>query len=125
MHAVGALNNGEKHDYAAGLSIGEYKGLRRVSHGGAWAGYRAELARFPDQKFSVACLCNLGSTNPSALAMKVADLYLAGPIKALELKKAEEINAKTGGEAPGAVVITEANLKDKAGVYRKIGRSVV
>ena len=49
MQTVGALNNGEKRDYASGLIIGEYKGLRRVSHGGAWAGYRAELARFPNR----------------------------------------------------------------------------
>src|SRR5262245_58448851 len=63
IQTVGALNNGEKLDYATGLIIGEYKGLRRVSHGGSWAGYRAELARFPEQKFLVACLCNLSRTN--------------------------------------------------------------
>ena len=120
MHAVGALNSGENHDYASGLVIGEYKGLRRVSHGGAWAGYRAELARFPEQKFSVACLCNLGATNPSALAMKVADVYLAEPIKTLELKKAKEIETITKGGLTGAVVIAEEKLKEKAGVYRSL-----
>jgi CubicO group peptidase (beta-lactamase class C family) len=120
MQAVGALNSGEKHDYASGLLIGEYKGLRRVSHGGAWAGYRAELARFPEQRFSVACLCNLGATNPSALAMKVADIYLAEPIKALELKKAKEIEPKTGGGLSGAVAIDEAKLKENAGIYRSL-----
>ena len=120
MRVVGALNSGEKHGYASGLFIDEYKGLRRVSHGGSWAGYRAELARFPDQKFSVACLCNLGATNPSALAMKVADLYLAETIKALELKKAKEVEAKTGGGLTGAVVIAEEKLKDRAGIYRSL-----
>src|SRR5215475_8073113 len=120
MHAVGSLNNGEKHDYASGLSLGEYKGLRRVSHGGAWAGYRAELARFPDQRFSVACLCNLSVTNPSMLAMRVADVYLSEEIKALELKKAKEIDAKTGGGLTGTVVIAEEKLKDKAGIYRSL-----
>jgi hypothetical protein len=120
MHAVGALNSGEKHDYASGLLIGEYKGLRRVSHGGAWAGYRAELARFPDQKFSVACLCNLGATNPSALAMKVADVYLAEPIKALELKKAKELETLSGGGFRSAAVIAEEKLKEKAGIYRSL-----
>jgi CubicO group peptidase (beta-lactamase class C family) len=118
MHAIGALNNGEKHDYASGLMIGEYKGLRRVSHGGAWAGYRAELARFPDQKLSVACLCNLSAANPSMLAMKVADVHLAKEIKALELKKAKEAEAAPGGELAGTVVIAEEKLKEKAGIYR-------
>jgi hypothetical protein len=73
---VGRLNGGRVLDYAAGLTIGEYRGLRTVRHGGAWAGYRAELLRFPDQKTSVACLCNLGSTNPSRFANQVADVVL-------------------------------------------------
>jgi len=120
MQSVGALNNGEKHDYASGLMIGEYKGLRLVSHGGSWAGYRAELARFPDQKFSVACLCNLSVTNPSMLAMRVANVYLAEEINALELKKAKEIEAKTGGGFSGTVVMAEEKLKEKAGVYRSL-----
>lgn len=115
MSAVGAFNSGEKHDYAAGLIIDEYKGLRRVSHAGSWAGYRSELARFPDQKFSVACLCNLSATNPSALAMRVADVYLDEQIKALEIKKAKEIERVTG-----AVVIAEEKLKDKSGIYRSL-----
>jgi hypothetical protein len=115
IQTVGALNNGEKHDYASGLIIGEYKGLRLVSHGGAWAGYRAELARFPDQKFSVVCLCNLSATNPSALAMRVADVYLAEEIKALELKK-----PMTGGGLNVEFVIAEEKLKEKAGIYRSL-----
>ena len=77
LTTVGKFNNGEKHHYGLGLSMNKYKGLDRVSHGGAWAGYRAELARFPQEKFSVICLCNLGSMNPSGLAMQVADIYLA------------------------------------------------
>lgn len=75
--APGKLNNGEPLDYAFGLVISSYKGLRTVSHGGAWAGYRAELIRFPDQQFSVICLANLGSMAPWTLARQVADLYLA------------------------------------------------
>ncbi len=54
----GVLSNGEKIGYAFGLEVGSYRGLRTVDHNGADAGYRAELMRFPDQHFSVACLCN-------------------------------------------------------------------
>jgi CubicO group peptidase (beta-lactamase class C family) len=120
IQTVGALNNGEKLDYASGLFIGEYKGLRRVSHGGSWAGYRAELARFPEQKFSVACLCNLSRTNPSMLATRVADVYLAEEINALELKKAKEVDAAPGGGAPGTAVLAEEKLKEKSGIYRSL-----
>jgi hypothetical protein len=38
------------------------------------------MVRFPEQEFSVICLANLGSMRPSALAMKVADLYFADQI---------------------------------------------
>jgi CubicO group peptidase (beta-lactamase class C family) len=78
--AVGALANGKKLEYAAGLMIGAYRGLPTVRHGGSWAGYRAELLRFPTAKASVACLCNLASANPSALADSVADVVLAGQL---------------------------------------------
>src|SRR5216684_9118175 len=61
----GQLNGGKVLDYAKGLFIQDYRGLRTVSHGGSWGGYRAELLRFPEQHFSVACLCNLGSARPS------------------------------------------------------------
>src|SRR5690349_17905095 len=61
----GKLNNGKVLDYAKGLFIQDYRGLHTVSHGGSWGGYRAEMLRFPEQHFSVACLCNVGSARPS------------------------------------------------------------
>jgi CubicO group peptidase (beta-lactamase class C family) len=94
LHTTGELNNGKKLDYAFGLFIGEHKGLKTVSHGGAWAGFRAGFVRFPEQKFSVICLTNLGTQNPDDLCHKVADIYLADLIKEKpeeEKKKAEPI----------------------------------
>jgi CubicO group peptidase (beta-lactamase class C family) len=85
----GKLNNGKVLDYAKGLRIADYRGLRTVSHGGSWGGYRAELLRFPEQHFSVACLCNLGNARPSNRAQRVADIYLAGVMRPKEEKKKE------------------------------------
>jgi CubicO group peptidase (beta-lactamase class C family) len=76
IQEVGKLNNGKLLLYAKGLHIEDYRGLRTVSHGGSWGGYRTELLRFPEQHFSVACLCNLGSANPSKRAHQVADVFL-------------------------------------------------
>jgi len=73
----GILASGDTVNYAAALVVDDYKGLRTVEHEGGFMGYRTELLRFPDQHFSVAILCNLGSIDPGALARKVADLYLA------------------------------------------------
>jgi CubicO group peptidase (beta-lactamase class C family) len=106
---LGTLNNGKKLDYALGLFVDEYKGLRRVHHGGSWAGYRAEMMRFPAQQFTVACLCNLATANPTNLATKVADIYLANEFKASE--------EKTAAPAP-TITLSEEQLKDKVGLYR-------
>src|SRR3989475_7033368 len=87
MQGKGKLNNGKVLDYAKGLRVADYRGLRTVSHGGSWGGYRAELLRFPEQHFSVACLCNLGNARPSNRDQRVSDIYLANVIKTKEEKK--------------------------------------
>ena len=77
----GRLTGGEALTYAFGLGVSEYKGLLKVAHGGAFVGYRAEMIRFPEEKLSVICLCNLAQTNPSRLAQQVADIYLADKLE--------------------------------------------
>lgn len=112
LHTRGVLNNGDTLSYAAGLSIEDYKGLRTVSHGGSAQGYRTELLRFPDQRFSVICLCNLGTMNPSRLARQVADVYLAD-----EYVETEEEEAAPVAEAE-LIVLSQAQLQAWAGAYR-------
>src|SRR6476646_5840121 len=85
----GKLNNGKTITYAKGLAVTEYRGLKAVRHGGSWGGYRAELLRFPEQHFSVACLCNVGNADPSRRANLVADVYLGSLMKAKAEKKDE------------------------------------
>ena len=109
LHTVGVLNDGKKLDYAFGLVITEHKGLKNVGHGGAWAGFRAAISRFPEQKFSVICLANLDSINPTDLCSKVADIYLADLIK--EPVKAEK-------EKPKPYPLSQKELEEKAGNYR-------
>jgi CubicO group peptidase (beta-lactamase class C family) len=77
LQEAGKLNDGKALEYAKGLFIGSYRGLRFVHHGGSWGGYRAQLLRFPEQHFSVACLCNVGNADPDRRAQRVADIYLA------------------------------------------------
>ena len=111
----GKLNNGKVLDYAKGLSIGEYRGLPTVSHGGAWGGYRAELLRFPEQHLSVACLCNLGNENPTKRAHAVADVYLASLLKPKgEQKKESDEERKKKKES---INLTPEQLRPYAGDY--------
>ena len=76
MTQQGVLNNGEVIDYASGLMISKYKGLKTVRHGGAFVGFRAEILRFPEQKLSIAIFANRGDANPSRMANQVADILL-------------------------------------------------
>jgi len=77
MTERGILNNGDTLDYACGLVVSTHKGLKTISHGGAFVGYRTQLLRFPEQHFSVAILTNRADANPSRMAYKVADIFLA------------------------------------------------
>jgi len=72
----GTLADGRRIDYARGLMHGERNGVQFVSHGGAWAGFRAELLRVPDDKLAVAVLCNRGDSDPVDMAKAVAAIYL-------------------------------------------------
>jgi CubicO group peptidase (beta-lactamase class C family) len=87
----GRFSDGRTHGYALGLYVGMHRGLRELFHSGSTAGYSAFLTRFPDERVSVAVLCNV-DTNATKLAHDVADVVLpdrlkpdAGPQTAREL----------------------------------------
>jgi hypothetical protein len=109
LHTTGVLNDGKKLDYAFGLFIHEYKGLKVVEHGGAWAGFRTGFVRFPEQKFSVICTTNLSSQNPDSLCYKVADIYLADKIK--EQPKEEKKKFEP-------ITLSKQELEEKTGNYQ-------
>jgi CubicO group peptidase (beta-lactamase class C family) len=116
----GKLRDGQPLRYALGLSVDRHQGLARVSHGGSWAGYRAELMRFPEQRLSVACLCNLSTARPSRLATEVAEAYL-GPALSPSVAAAAGGNdgAADRGPSPSAELATPsaAELAAYAGRY--------
>lgn len=71
-----AVIDGKPIDYALGVSVGKYRGLRTISHNGADAGFRSAVVWFPDQQLGIAVLANLANINPSNLANHVAEVYL-------------------------------------------------
>ena len=56
MYTRGKLNNGETIFYAFGLGHEEYRGLHGIAHGGGLHGFRTEMFRFPEQRFTVICM---------------------------------------------------------------------
>ena len=72
----GMLTSGKKIDYALGVSVSSYRGLKTVSHGGGDAGYRSYALWFPDHRVGVAVLGNAGNFNPGAVTNRIAEVFL-------------------------------------------------
>ena len=103
LETRGVLNDGRKIAYALGLTVDTYKGLKDVSHGGATAGYQTFLARYPDNKVSVAVMCNGTSPSAGGMAASITD-EIFGPYP--EAAKTEPAK------------ISEDELKRFVGIWR-------
>jgi hypothetical protein len=112
--------SGPTQAYAVGLSVGTLRGLRVVSHGGSWAGYRGHFLRFPDQRFAVATFCNLTTSGPDSLARKVAGIYLGDRMQ----PDSAAVWAVGLDGAPRAE-LPAAGLRALAGVWRNVERGEV
>jgi CubicO group peptidase (beta-lactamase class C family) len=107
MHRTGVLNSGKEINYASGLVVGKYRGLRSVEHGGADAGFRTQMLRFPEQHVSITVLANAADLNADALARNIADIVLAdqlAPRTAPSVKRTE-------------VALSDAQLAPLVGEY--------
>ena len=113
LETQGTLNNGTRLDYALGLFIDQHRGLRRVRHGGAWAGYRADLVRFPGAHTSVASLCNFATAQPSEYVDRVADIVLRD-----RFAPVASATSSSGSVRPSAAAVSAAQLQRLAGRYR-------
>jgi CubicO group peptidase (beta-lactamase class C family) len=109
---AGRFTDGRAHDYALGLRVGIYKGVRQVDHSGSTAGYRAHLARYPDQNVSVAVLCNVSTGDATRSARAVADILLGKSLKPVDRPK-------------GTYSLTEADATRIAGLYRDTVRGLL
>ena len=70
------FNDGWPLGYAFGLFDTTVNGIHIVEHSGSTAGYSAHLLRMPDQKVSVAVLCNATTARATQYAEAVADTLL-------------------------------------------------
>jgi hypothetical protein len=64
--------------------------------------------RFPDVRTSIACLCNLGTANPSALADQVAEIVIGSAFRA------PAVAANGSATPPGVPPATPASYKANA-----------
>jgi D-alanyl-D-alanine carboxypeptidase len=71
------LTGGGTYAYGFGWTLDSLEGHRRVHHGGSLPGFRAELARFPDDSLTVIVLANADGARPDAIARRVALVFLS------------------------------------------------
>jgi CubicO group peptidase (beta-lactamase class C family) len=107
MYTRARLTSGDTIAYASGLYVREHRGLRTVWHGGLGTG-SSEILRFPEQRLSVAVLCN-SNVDSYGLATSVADLYLA--------EQMDAASAAAADLGPPRLILGEAELARFAGTY--------
>ncbi len=66
------------------------------------------MLRFPDQHFSVACLCNVGNANPEKRAEKAAEVYLGAIMQPAHVAQSGE----------KGVTLTPEQMAALSGMYR-------
>jgi CubicO group peptidase (beta-lactamase class C family) len=70
------LNDGKRTDYGFGWRVSEYRHSRRLSHGGAWVGFRSHIARHPGIGLTVVILSNRSDFDSGAYIDRVTDIYM-------------------------------------------------
>jgi hypothetical protein len=106
MEAPTPLTSGDTSTYGFGLLVDRYRGARVVGHGGADAGYRTDVARYPGLGLATVVLCNAASANPALLGRRVADTYLGSALAAVPAEV-----------MPQGVPLSPDRLQRRAGVY--------
>ncbi len=119
MYRRGVLAGGDTIAYARGLSVGERRGLARVSHGGGFMAFRTMIARYPEQRTTVITLCNVGTAQPGALSAAVEDIVLADAFtEAPEERVAPAAPAGgPGAAAAPSFAVSETAVEALAGTY--------
>jgi CubicO group peptidase (beta-lactamase class C family) len=95
------FTDGGTHEYALGLYVDTYQGVREVDHSGGGLGTAGHLGRYPDQQVSVAVMCNLDGANVTGMAKSVARLFLTGLRAAPEPTSTHTLTTDEASRATG------------------------
>lgn len=76
LQTVDTLNNGKKNMYAFGLEIADYKGERRIQHGGGVGGFRSYACVFPNKQICIVMLTNFSSSQPEQKVNLISEIVI-------------------------------------------------
>jgi CubicO group peptidase (beta-lactamase class C family) len=100
-------------DWGLGFEISKHRGATFVGHGGGDRGIDNYFAWYPQQQLAIAVLCNTDGTGSRHLTQQIADLYIPAPPAA--------VSAPSAAPAQPAIMVTPAQLEEKAALYRDAG----
>jgi len=109
---VFSVIDGDTLFHAKGQLLRTYRGIKVIKHGGHDAGFRAFLARFPDQHFAVITLSNDEHYEIFNRGLEVAGFYLHDDFKPKKEIKLTQLDASAEPRA-----MYRDNLKDYEGKY--------
>jgi CubicO group peptidase (beta-lactamase class C family) len=76
MWAPVKLNNGTTHPYGFGWELISFRDRRLVYHSGGLSGFRAQFARFVDDKVTIIVLMNLDDVDPDVIVRGVTAIFM-------------------------------------------------
>jgi CubicO group peptidase (beta-lactamase class C family) len=112
MQIVTKLNNGEDTIYGLGFFLDDYKGVKRIQHGGDFIGFHALVSWYPEQDIVITTFSNDGTQRAKSLNDAAASVML----EAFIAKEAEKTTAE--------VKLSEAELDEYVGSYDIAGRKL-
>ena len=73
------LNNGTTYHYGFGWELDAMNTHKQVHHGGSMPGFRAQFARFVDERLTIIVLMNAEDVDRDSIVRGIAELYLPVP----------------------------------------------
>jgi hypothetical protein len=102
----------------AATPTGTYRGLKRIQFTGGMPGYVAAITQFPDQRFTVLCLCNHSGMTPWDTNARIADLYLADSLGPKPLDPDSDRDQRA---LDRETVVEDRELREFTGAFRLRG----
>ena len=94
------LNDGTTAPYGFGWRIAKAdSGHRMIEHGGNWQGFASYIVRYPDDRLTVAALCNRSGASAGYIAKRIAGFYV--PALAQRLHTAVKLDPATLSSCAG------------------------
>lgn len=112
----GILNDGDTLTYALGIGVGEYRGIRRFSHGGSIGGYRSSLVYYPDEELGIIVISNFSSADPGGKVAGISDILLEDKMEPVEVK-VNEANEEPVPFSENELLALAKKMEGLAGTY--------